>query len=84
MEEKKKQPRVIIFTTPTCTWCNAVKRYLRQHKIRFKDIDVTRDRNAARDLERRGHRGVPVLFIGSKTIVGFNREEINRSLGIRG
>ncbi len=84
MEMKKKQPRVVVFTTPTCTWCNAVKKYLRQHKIRFKDIDVTRDRNAARDLERRGHRGVPVLFIGSKTIVGFNRDEINRLLGIRG
>ena len=84
MEMKKTQPRVVVFTTPTCTWCNAVKKYLRQHKIRFKDIDVTRDRNAARDLERRGHRGVPVLFIGSKTIVGFNRDEINRLLGIRG
>lgn len=84
MADIKKQPRVIIFTTPTCTWCNAVKQYLREHRIRFKDIDVTRDRNAARDLERRGHRGVPVLFIGSRTVVGFDKAKINKLLGIRG
>ncbi len=84
MNQVKTHPRVIIFTTPSCTWCNAVKKYLREHKVRFKDIDVTRDRNAARDLERRGHRGVPVLFIGSRTVVGFDKPKINSLLGIRG
>ncbi len=83
MNNPKSQPKVIIFTTPTCSWCNRVKSYLHQHRVRFKDIDVTRDASAARDLERRGHRGVPVLFIGSQTVVGFDQEKINRLLGIR-
>ncbi|MFZ5515603.1 MAG: glutaredoxin family protein [Candidatus Zhuqueibacterota bacterium] len=83
MEKQATQPRVIIFTTPTCTWCNRVKSYLRQHRIRFRDIDVTKDASAARDLERRGHRGVPVLFIGSATVVGFDQPKINSLLGIK-
>jgi len=42
MTQVKTQARVIIFTTPTCSWCNAVKRYLREKRIRFRDIDVSR------------------------------------------
>ncbi len=81
---KKKQPRVIIFTTPTCTYCRAAKRYLRQRGIRFKDVDVSRDPAAARDMVRRsGQSGVPVLDIGGKIVVGFNREKIDRLLGLK-
>jgi len=29
MSETKAQPRVIIFTTPTCSFCNAAKNYFR-------------------------------------------------------
>ncbi len=79
-----KQPRVIIFTTPTCTYCNALKRYLRQHKIKFKDVDISRDPRAARDVVRRtGQMGVPVVDIGGKIVIGFDRPKIDRLLGLR-
>lgn len=84
MTQVKTQARVIIFTTPTCSWCNAVKRYLREKRIRFRDIDVSRDAAAARDLARRGIRGVPVVLINNRPVVGFNKPEINRLLGIKG
>ncbi|HEY66008.1 MAG TPA: NrdH-redoxin [Caldilineae bacterium] len=79
-----KQPRVIIFTTPTCTYCNALKRYLRQHKIKFKDVDISRDPRAARDVVRRtGQMGVPVVDIGGKIVIGFDRPKIDRLLGLQ-
>ena len=37
---RKKQKRVIMFTTPTCTYCTAAKRYLRQNNIKFRDIRI--------------------------------------------
>jgi len=83
MNKPKVQRRVIIFTSSTCPWCEKVKRYLREKRIRFREIDVTRDANAARDLARRGHRGVPVVFINNRPVVGFNKPEIDRLLGIR-
>ena len=52
-QNDKKQPRVIIFTTPTCTYCNAAKHYLRQHGVKFREVDVSRDQAAARDKVRR-------------------------------
>ncbi len=83
--EAKKQPKVIIFTTPTCRFCNAAKRYFREKKIKFTDVDVSRDMRAARDMQRRtGQTGVPVILINNRPIVGFDKPKINKLLGIRG
>jgi glutaredoxin-like YruB-family protein len=83
MADKKKQPRVIIFTTPSCTYCRAAKKYLKQQGVRFKDVDVSRDSAAARDmLKRSGQQGVPVLDIGGKIVVGFDRPRIDNLLGL--
>jgi glutaredoxin-like YruB-family protein len=81
---QKPQPRVLIFTTPTCAFCNQAKRYFREKGIKFKDVDVSRDAAAARDMIRRsGQQGVPVIDIGGKIIVGFDRQKINQLLGIK-
>ena len=68
INKSKVQPRVIIFTSSTCPWCQAVKRYLQEKHIRFREINVSRDANAARDLARLGHQGVPVVFINNRQI----------------
>lgn len=79
----RTQPRVIIFTTPTCSFCNQAKRYLRDRGIRFNEVDVSRDEAAARDMVRRsGQQGVPVIDIGGRIVVGFDRNRINQLLGI--
>ena len=79
------QPKVIMFTTPTCSFCTAAKRYLREKNIRFTEVDVSRDMTAARDLQRKtGQTGVPVILINNRPIVGFDRPKINQMLNIRG
>jgi glutaredoxin 3 len=83
-EMSKPQPRVIVFSTPTCSFCNAAKRYFREKGIHFRDVDVSRDPSAARDMVRRsGQMGVPVIDIGGKVIVGFDRPKIDRYLGLK-
>ncbi|MEZ0395974.1 MAG: Uxx-star family glutaredoxin-like (seleno)protein [Anaerolineales bacterium] len=78
------QPRVIIFTTPTCAFCNMAKKYFRERGVRFKEVDVSRDAAAARDMVRRsGQQGVPVIDIGGKIVVGFDRPKIDKLLGLR-
>ena len=84
MTETKSQPKVVVFSTPTCSYCNMAKQYFRQKNVRFTDIDVSRDAAAARDMVRRsGQMGVPVIDIGGKLIVGFNRLKIDQMLGIK-
>jgi len=82
--QAKPQPTVIIFTTPTCSFCNAAKRYFRERGIKFSDVDVSRDPAAARDMVRRsGQSGVPVIDIGGKIVVGFDRAKIDQYLGLK-
>lgn len=84
MTETRPQPRVIVFSTPTCSFCNMAKKYFREKGIKFKDVDVSRDPAAARDMIRRsGQQGVPVIDIGGKIVVGFDRVKINQYLGLR-
>ncbi len=83
MSESKPQPKVIVFSTPTCSYCNMAKQYFRQKNVKYVDVDVSRDAAAARDMVRRsGQMGVPVIDIGGKVIVGFNRQKIDQLLDL--
>lgn len=75
--------RVLVFTTPTCSWCTRAKAYLVQRRVPFREVDVSRDAAAARDLVRRtGQMGVPVVEIDGRPVVGFDRAKIDQLLGL--
>lgn len=75
--------KVLVFTTPTCSWCNRLKAYLRERRVPFREVDITRDPSAARDVQRRtGQTGVPVIIIDNTAVVGFDRPKIDRLLGL--
>ena len=73
--------KVLLFSTSTCSWCRRAKRYFKEHRVPFKEINIERDQQAARDIVRKtGQTGVPVIKIGNKWIVGFDRERIDKEL----
>ncbi len=73
--------KVVLFSTTTCSWCRRAKRYFRENKVPFREINVERDASAARDVQKKtGQTGVPVIKIGSKWIVGFDQPAIEREL----
>jgi glutaredoxin 3 len=76
---------VTVYSTPTCRYCVAAKRYLEERSIRFRDIDVSRDASAAAEMVRKtGQQGVPVIDVNGKAIVGFDKGRLNAALGISG
>jgi glutaredoxin-like YruB-family protein len=78
------QPKVIMFSTPTCSFCTTAKKYFREKGIRFTDVDVSKDQKAALDMQRRtGQTGVPVILINNRPIIGFDKNKINSMLNIR-
>jgi len=76
--------RVVVFTTPSCGWCRKLKSYLNENKVRFKEIDVSRDIKAAQDMMRKsGQHGVPQIWVDNYPVVGFDKAKINRLLQIK-
>lgn len=75
--------KVVLFSTSTCSWCRRAKRYLREHRVPFKEVNVEHDQEAARDIARKtGQTGVPVIKIGNRWIVGFDKERIEKELNL--
>lgn len=79
----KPQKRVTVYSTPTCSWCTTLKTHLKKHGIRYTDLDVSKDQQAAADMQRKsGQMGVPQTDIEGQMIVGFDKTRINNLLGI--
>jgi glutaredoxin 3 len=73
--------KVLLFSTSTCSWCRRAKRYFKERRVPFKEVNIERDPDAAREIVRKtGQTGVPVIKIGSNWIVGFDRERIDKEL----
>lgn len=71
----------MLFSTSTCSWCRRAKRYFKEQRVPFKEVNVERDHDAAREIVRKtGQTGMPVIKIGSNWIVGFDRDRIDREL----
>jgi len=80
----KPQKRVTVYSTPSCSWCNTLKTHLRHHRIRFTDLDVSKDQSAAQAMvARSGQQGVPQTDINGEMIVGFDKKRINELLDIK-
>ena len=81
--ENQPKKNVVVYSTPACSWCATLKTHLRKNGVSFRDIDISRDQRAAEELVRRsGQQGVPQTEIDGQIIVGFDRDRINKMLGI--
>ena len=79
-----KKSKVIVYSTPTCPYCHAAKEFLKENKIAFEDIDVSKDQAKAQEMiEKSGQMGVPVLDINGTIIVGYDREAIKKALKLK-
>lgn len=67
-----EQPRVEIYTTPTCPFCHRAKALLTRKGAAFEEIDVTAEAGlrAAMTQRANGRRTVPQIFIGARHIGG--------------
>lgn len=63
---------VEIYTTPSCPYCLAAKRLLREKGADFKEIDVSRDPALRVAMRERANGGwtVPQIFIGGQHVGG--------------
>ncbi|HET7627239.1 MAG TPA: glutaredoxin domain-containing protein [Bacillales bacterium] len=78
-----QQPRVIVYTQPSCPPCTIVKRFLNDHHVAFETKDVSQDAKAREELiHRYDSMSTPTVVIGDEVIVGFDQERMTRLLNL--
>ncbi|RME22198.1 MAG: thioredoxin family protein [Deltaproteobacteria bacterium] len=81
--EGPRHPPITVYVSPTCVWCSRVKAWLREQGFTWREIDVSRDPDAAQELVKRsGQMGVPQIDIGGQIVVGFDKPRLQRLLGL--
>ncbi|MFW5853349.1 MAG: glutaredoxin family protein [Patescibacteria group bacterium] len=75
--------KVVIYSTPSCQYCNLAKDFFRENDIPFEDYDVMTDEaKRAEMVEKSNQMGVPVIVIGEEVIIGFDKSRLAEMLGI--
>ncbi|MFH1368451.1 MAG: glutaredoxin domain-containing protein [Elusimicrobiota bacterium] len=72
-----------VYSTSTCPYCMMLKEYFKEKNVQYENFDVGQDKDALKEMkDKSGQFGVPVIDIEGKIIVGFDKEELNKELGL--
>ena len=79
-----------VYSSPYCGDCREAKRFLAQHNIPYKEIDITTTPGAADEIVKRtGKRAIPQFVIDGEWVQpyhprkGFLYEEMSKRLGVK-
>lgn len=76
-------PKVRVFSTPACPYCFTLKEFLKGRNIEFEDVDVSKDEKEREEMVKKtGKLEVPVVEVGDKFVVSFDKKKICQLLGI--
>ncbi len=82
-EVNTNQKEVVIYSTPTCHFCQLAKEFFNNNNIEYTDYDVQADPAKGQEMvQRTGQRSVPMIFIGDELVMGFDEARIRELLGM--
>ena len=71
--------KIIIYTIPTCPWCDKLRTWLRRRRIEFEERDTYESQNGVfRDevLEKSNQLSLPLTDIDGEIIIGFDEKKL--------
>lgn len=72
---------VVVYSTNSCPWCVKAKEYLDSIQVKYDAVNVSEDRAAAEEIvQKTRQRGVPVIKVADRYIVGFDKSAIDSAL----
>jgi glutaredoxin-like protein NrdH len=77
-------PSIIVYSTPLCAPCEALKRALKARGVSFRSVDLLLDEEAAERLEDHGIRSAPALEVDGRIYAGaaLADERLDTLLGV--
>lgn len=73
---RKNQPDITVYAKPMCVQCDATKRDLTRHGLRYQLVDVTTDEEALERIKDLGYKQAPVVIAGDDHWSGFRPDKI--------
>jgi glutaredoxin len=73
----EEQPKIVVYSTPLCAPCEALKRFLTENGVPFVNKDLMMDEEAAELIESHNIRTSPVLGVGDDLYAGKALERDN-------
>lgn len=76
---------VIMYCTAWCPACRRARSFLQQYNVRYKEVDIARDRQAALRVRgwANGYETTPTFDVRGEILVEFNRAKLAEMLGIK-
>jgi len=76
--------KVIVYSTPTCPYCDFAKDFLKENNIEFEAVDVSVDQERAQEMiQKSGQMAVPVIDVDGQIVIGFNKAKLKQLLGLK-
>ncbi len=74
--------KIKIYSTPTCTYCIILKKYLTDKGVEVEEVDVSQDEEAKKYMiEKTNQMTVPVTELpNGEFVIGFKKNEIDKYL----
>ncbi|MEX2007057.1 MAG: glutaredoxin family protein [Candidatus Saccharimonadales bacterium] len=77
----KQAPKVTVYSAVWCAYCHMAMEYLKSKGVDYNEVDIDKEPAAVKQIvAKTGQVGVPVIEIGDKVILGFNRPAIDEAL----
>jgi mycoredoxin len=89
--QERKNMDIVVYSAAWCPVCREAKRFLDNHKLPYREIDIETTPGAAEEVfKHTGKRAIPQFVIDGEWVQpyvqgkGFLYEEMKRRLGIDG
>ena len=65
---------IIIYTGPSCNYCDAAKRLLTRNNVQYKEIDISTVEGAMNEMisKANGKRTIPQIFFDDQHMGGYD------------
>jgi len=74
---------VTIYSTPSCHFCHMAKEFFKANNVAYTEHDVAGNAEKRKEMiDKSGQMGVPVILIGEDMVIGFDKPQITKLLGI--
>jgi glutaredoxin len=76
--------RVIIYSASWCSVCKQARAWFEQENISFTEYDIEHSEKGRQDFKKLNGRGVPVILVGRKKLIGFSPASFEKIYQSRG